>query len=255
MQTPGRYVYGIIRTTEDRSYGQIGLEHKGEPGRVFTVHVRSCAAVVSEYGAKGQVLPLRKNLDPHHRVIREVMKQTTIIPMTFGHVAKNEEEVLRLLRRNSDEIAQELDRLDGKVEMSLKVQWDVDNIFEYFVESDQDLAAWRDQIFGRSHAPSQADKIELGRRFEELLKREREKQTDLVVEAFRPCCSEFTVNPLKNEKSVMDLAFLVDRERTQDFEERVNQIAGTFPAQYLFDYGGPWAPFNFAELDLQTAAG
>lgn len=255
MPTQGRYVYGIVRTTEDRDYGCIGLEHAGGPGRVFTVQVRACAAVVSEYGAQGQVLPLRKNLDPHYRVIREVMKEATIIPMTFGHVAKNEDEVVRLLRRNREEIHLELDRLDGKVEMSLKVHWDVDNIFEYFLASDQELAAWRDKVFGRSHAPSQADKIELGRRFEALLNREREKQTDLVVEAFRPCCSGFTVNPPKSEKSVMDLAFLVDRDRTRDFEERVNQVAGTFPAQYLFDYGGPWAPFNFAELNLQTAAG
>jgi hypothetical protein len=255
MPTPGRYVYGIVRTIEDRDYGCIGLEHAGSPGRVFTVQIRDCAAVVSAYGVQSQVLPLRKNLDPHNRVIREVMKQSTIIPMTFGHVARNEEEVVRLLRRNQKEIRQELDRLDGKVEMSLKVNWDVDNIFEYFVASDEELAAWRDKIFGRSHSPSQADKIELGRRFEELLNREREKQTELVVEAFRPCCSEIAVNPPKNEKSVMDLAFLVDRERTRDFEERVNQVAGTFPGQYLFDYGGPWAPFNFAELDLQTVGG
>ena len=61
-----------------------------------------------------------------------------------------------------------------------------------------------------------------------------------------------TVNPPKSEKCVMDLAFLVERARMRDFEERVNQVAGTFPACYLFDYGGPWAPFNFAELDLRT---
>jgi|SRR6185369_1514456 len=255
MQTPGRYVYGIVRASEDKDYGCIGLEHTDGPERVFTVRVQACAAVVSEYEAQGPVVPSRTNLDPHHRVIREVMKQTTIIPMTFGHVARNEDEVVQMLRRNRDEIRQELDRLDGKVEMSLKVNWDVDNIFEYFLAADQDLAARRDQIFGRSHAPSEDEKIELGRRFEELLNREREKQTYRVVEAFRPCCRDVAVNSLKDEKSVMDLAFLVDRARTRDFEERVNQVAGTFPAQYLFDYGGPWAPFNFAELDLQTADG
>jgi hypothetical protein len=255
MLTPGRYVYGIVRTTEDKDYGCIGLERTDGPERVFTVRVQACAAVVSEYEAEGPVLLLRNNLDAHQRVIREVMKQITIIPMTFGHVARNEDEVVLLLRRNRDEISLELDRLDGKVEMSLKVKWDVDNIFEYFLASDRDLAARSDQVFGRAHAPSEAEKIELGKRFEELLKREREKQTDRVVEAFRPCCSDVAVNSLKNEKSVMDLAFLVDRERTRDFEARVNQVAGTFPAQYLFDYGGPWAPFNFAELDLQTADG
>ena len=36
--------------------------------------------------------------------------------------------------------------------------------------------------------------------------------------------------------------------------KRVYQVAGTFPTQYLFDFSGPWAPFNFVELDLQSAA-
>ncbi|HZF11384.1 MAG TPA: GvpL/GvpF family gas vesicle protein [Thermoanaerobaculia bacterium] len=254
MVTPGRYVYGLIRIAEDLDYGCIGLEHDGKPGRVATLRIDSVGAVVSDYAARDKVLPVRKNLEPHHRGIREVMKATTIIPMTFGHVAKNAAAVERTLRENRDEIEEELDRVDGKVEMGLKVQWDVDNIFEYFIGADPGLAALRDEIFGRSRAPVPAEKIELGRRFEQRLNQEREDQTDRVVEAFRPYFSELKVNPPKNEKIVMDLAFLVERGRLKPFEEQVYQVAGLFPTQYLFDYGGPWAPFNFAELDLRAAA-
>jgi hypothetical protein len=52
----------------------------------------------------------------------------------------------------------------------------------------------------------------------------------------------------------MDLALLVQRDGVKSFEERVCQVAGTFPAQYVFDLSGPWAPFNFVEIDLHTAA-
>ncbi len=254
MVTPGRYIYGLIRAAEDRDYGCIGLEHSSKPGRVSTLRVDSLAAVVSEYSPREKVLPVRRNLEPHHRVIREVMKTTTIIPMTFGHVAKNAAAVERALRDNRGEIEAELDRVDGKVEMGLKVRWDVDNIFEYFIGADPDLAALRDAIFGRSQAPAPAEKIELGRQFDQRLTQERDEQTDRVVAAFRPYFSELKVNPPKDEKMVMDLAFLVEREQLKVFEEQVYQIAGTFPPQYLFDYGGPWAPFNFAELDLRSAA-
>src|SRR6185369_13564135 len=99
-----------------------------------------------------------------------------------------------------------------------------------------------------------ADKIERGRKFEERLNQERDEQTDRVVEAFRPYFSELKVNPPKSEKMVMDLAFLVERERLKVFEEQVYQVAGLFPNQYIFDYGGPWAPFNFAGLALRAAA-
>jgi gas vesicle protein GvpL/GvpF len=252
MASPGLYLYGLIRATQNQEFGAIGLEHDGKPGLVYTLPADSVAAVVSEFSAREKLLPLRKNLDPHHKVIREVMKTTTIVPMTFGHVAKSEAEIIKALRRNRDDIQAQLDRVDGKVEMDLKVKWDVDNIFEYVVGTDPELAALRDQIFGRSSAPSQAEKLELGQLFEERLNELRETETDRVVEMFRPCTSSVKVNPPKNEKAVMNLAFLVDRDGQKPFEDRVYQVAGMFPAQYIFDFNGPWAPFNFVDLNLQA---
>jgi hypothetical protein len=261
----GRYLYGLLRATEPRDFGCIGLPHEGTPGRVYTVCVDSIAAVVSDYAfalspraaklaGRDKVLPLRRNLEPHHRVIREVMKTQTIVPMTFGHVARSEQEVQRTLHRSRDSIRGELDRVDGKVEMTLRVKWDVDSIFEYLVGVDPELAAFRDEVFGRSSAPAHADKIELGRMFEERLTREREQDTERILHAFRSHEGEVKVNPPKHETTVMDLAFLVERDALQGFEERVLEVARTFPAQYVFDFSGPWAPFNFVELDLHGAA-
>ena len=252
MASTGRYLYGLIRATKAMEFGAIGLEHNGKPGLVYTLLADSVAAVVSELSLREKLLPLRKNLDPHHKVIREVMKTTTIVPMTFGHVAKTEAEITKALRRNRDDIHAQLDRVDGKVEMDLKVKWDVDNIFEYIVEVDPELAAFRDQIFRRSSAPSQAEKLELGQMFEERLNQLREAQTDRIVEMFRPYTSSVKVNPPKNEKAVMNVAFLVDRDGLKPFEECVYQVAEAFPAQYIFDFNGPWAPFNFVELNLQA---
>ena len=250
----GRYLYGLIRSAEDQDFGAIGLEHQGKPGRVHTVQVDGVAAIVSEYPVGEKILPLRKNLGPHHRVIQEVMKTATIVPASFGHVAKSEDDVARALRRNDGAVRAELDRVDGKVEMGLKVRWDVDNIFEYFVGLDPELAAFRDEIFGRSHAPTQAEKIDLGQMFERRVAQDREDQSERVVKAFQPLFSEVKVNPPKSETCVMDLAFLVPRDGVKSFEERVYVVAGTFPAQYLFDFNGPWAPFHFVELDLHVAA-
>jgi len=254
MATTGLYLYGLIRTDEDMGFGEIGLEYDGKPGRVYTLRVDSIAAVVSDYAARGKILPLRRNLDPHNRVIREVMKRVTIVPMTFGHVAKGTDEISRMMRRNRSDIRSQLDRVSGKVEMSLKIKWGVENIFEHFVSVDPELRAQRDEIFGRSGTPSQPEMIELGRMFEQRLTREREEQTERVIELFRSYSGEVKVNPPKNEKVLMDLALLVDRSELKRFEEQVYQVANSFPAEYVFDYTGPWAPFNFVELDLQKAA-
>jgi hypothetical protein len=255
MPREGRYLYGLARTDKDLDFGEIGLEFKGAPGRVHTVRVDSVAAVVSAFPGVDKVMPLRKYLEPHHRVIREVMKTMTIAPLGFGHVAKSERAVVNTLRRNRDSIREGLDRVDGMVELSLKVKWDVDNIFEYFVALDERLAAYRDEIFGRAYAPGQAEKVELGRMFEQRVSDEREVETDRVVEAFQSDSCDVKVNSPKTEKSVMDLAFLVRRDGVAAFEERLSQVAAGFSAQHTFDYSGPWAPFNFVEIDLRGVAG
>jgi hypothetical protein len=254
MATTGRYLYGMIRAAEDLEFGEIGIPYEGTPSRVYTVRVDSLAAVVGDLNPRQKILPLRKNLDPHHKVIREVMKTTTILPMTFGHVARSEAEIARALKRNREAIADQLDRVDGKAEMCLKVKWDVDNLFEYFIEIDPELRELRDRIFGGGVPASQAEKIELGRLFEERRTREREAETDRLLDRFRSLCTDTKVNPPKSDAMIMDLAFLVARDRVAAFEEHVHKLAGSYSAQYVFDYSGPWAPFNFVDLDLKSAA-
>src|SRR5262245_24156226 len=100
MASTARYLYGLIRTAEDRDFGAIGIPHQRGPGRVYTLRVDSLGAVVGDLGPCRKVLPLRKNLEPHWQVLREVMKTTTIVPMTFGHVARSEAEIVRALRHN-----------------------------------------------------------------------------------------------------------------------------------------------------------
>ena len=250
--TSGLYLYGFVRADEDMDLGPIGLDHEGAPARVRTLREGQIGALVSDKDAKEKVLPLRKNLGPHNAVIREAMARTTIIPMAFGHVARSEEDVLRAIRRNKKVIDHEMDRLWHKVEMGLKVKWDVDNIFQHLLSLDPELATFRDQLFGRSSPATQSEKIELGRMFEERLSKEREREVERVTEALREDVAELKVNPPKGEKTVMDLAFLIDRDSAKSFEDKVYKIAAGYPAQFVFDYSGPWAPFDFVDLDFET---
>src|SRR5262245_1192283 len=153
MNADGRYVYGLVRAAQAPELGPIGLEHAGSPGRVYAISVDGMAALVSDYDRRRRIAPLRRNLEPHDRVIREAWKTTTMIPMTFGHVARSAREIERLLGRHARAIAAELNRLDGMVEISVRVKWDVDNIFKYIVDSDPLLASLRDRLFDPGQPP------------------------------------------------------------------------------------------------------
>ncbi len=103
--------------------------------------------------------------------------------------------------------------------------------------------------------PSQDQQIELGRVFERLLAQERDLHTDTVEEALEECCAEIKRNAVRDEREVMNLACLIDRDGQARFEAAVFTAASHFDNNFAFDYSGPWAPHSFAEMDLKISAG
>ena len=145
---------------------------------------------------------------------------------------------------------EQLERVAGKVEMGLRVAWDVPNIFEYFVNTHAELRLARDRLVGARHEFTQEEKIELGRMFDRLLNDDREDHTRKVERVLAPVCAEFKANPCRNEHEVMNLACLVRRDAQEEFSAGVFAAAKLFDNNFAFDYSGPWAPHNFVDLEL-----
>src|SRR5438132_14269089 len=76
----GKYVYCIIRSSDEREFGPIGIGEGGN--RVYTVHFRDLAAVVSDTPIRIYD-PTRENVLAHELVNETVMREFTVIPMSF----------------------------------------------------------------------------------------------------------------------------------------------------------------------------
>ena len=247
MSSDGRYLYGIIRAAKKENFGEIGIGDRDN--NVYTIPHKDIAAVVSNIPNK-RIRPERKNLASHNNVIREAVKKRTLLPMAFGHISPNGTHIKKLLTENYESFSQQLTKIDGKIEMGLKVLWDVENIFEFFVRNHRELEIFRDEIFSKPYGPTHEEKIELGKRFENLLNRERERHTKAVTDILRSCCHKIKQNKPKHEKMVMDLAFLIDNDGVERFEKGVFEAAKEFDNNYSFDYNGPWAPHNFVQMSI-----
>ncbi len=159
-----------------------------------------------------------------------------------------------MLSRNRADLVRQLTRVAGKIEMGLRVTWEVPNIFEFFVEHNPELRAERDRLFGRRGEPARDERLELGRMFERLLEEAREAFTGGVEEVLTGCGAEIKRNQPRNEREVMNLACLIGRDSRPQFEACVFEAAQRFDNNYAFDYNGPWAPHSFVELDLEPGA-
>lgn len=248
MSELGKYLYGF----SDGGF-KPGNDLRGLAGApVQSIEFQDIAALVSDHAAEKLQL-FRRNLEPHHRVVQECSRLGTFIPMSFGHVVEDEQQIRQLLCDNYLPMKAELKRLAGKVEMRVKLLWDVDNIFEYFVNRDPKLRNRRDRVFGKSWCTPQ-EKLELGSFFEERLNQERERLGKRIVEALQDVVVEVRVDPPTDEKMVVNGFFLVDRETVKAFEASLYQAAGLFDSTFALDYGGPWAPYNFVRLRLEIGA-
>ena len=170
--------------------------------------------------------------------------------MTFGMISSGHKAVTEMLSKNSKTVTKQLARVSGKVEMGLRVSWDVANIFEYLVNTHPELRAARDRLLLANRNPTQDDKIEFGHLFETVLNGDRESHLGKVEKILGTRCAEIKPNKCRNEREVMNLACLVPRDSLKEFEAGIFEAARLFDDNFAFDYNGPWAPHNFVNLEI-----
>ena len=246
-QRAGKYLYAVVPIAqEERHYGPIGID----AGEVYSIADGRVSAVVSDV-PNAKIRPERRHLAAHHQVLKRLASEGAVLPMVFGIIADGTKSLVKILDRHQDALAEQIKRVEGKVEMGLRVSWDVPNIFEFFVNTHDELRQLRDQVFHRGGEASQEDKIELGRLFDRLLGEDRTALAGMVVGVLRPHCVEIKENKTRTEREVMNLACLVERDKQKEFEEAIFEAARLFDNNYAFDFNGPWPPHNFVEMELQ----
>jgi len=244
-------LYAIVDGAADgQTFEYLGLD--GSLVYSISENEGQIAAIVSDLPNQ-KIRPERRRLAAHHDVLRQLMAGHTVLPIAFGVVADGPEAVLRILRINREAFAEQLDRVRGRMEMGLRVTWDVDNIFEYMVALHDELRALRYRIFRGGQTPSQDDKIDLGRTFDRLLNASREMDRERISEALEPHVVEIQTNPPRSGRDVTNLACLVERDQQLGFEQAVLKVARRFDNNFAFDINGPWPPHNFVEIALQLS--
>ena len=242
----GEYLYAIAALPKERTYDVSGIHG----GAVYSVRNGRVAAVVSDC-VRQKLRPERAHLAAHKEVLQRLMLDSTVLPMAFGTIADDLKAVRRLLALNQEVFLEQLERVADKVEMGLRVKWDVPNIFEYFIDIHPELRVARDRLLGNQREPRQEDRIELGQLFDRILNEDREAHAEKLEEALAPCCAEIKRSPLRNVNEAANLNCLVGRRGQTELEEAVFQAARLFDNNYAFDLNGPWAPHNFVEMDLE----
>jgi hypothetical protein len=242
----GKYVYCIIESADPLRFGPIGLG--GNPSEVYTVHYRNLAAVVSD--APLEVLDsTRENVLAHERVNETVMREHTVIPMSFGTIFKTREDIVELLRSAAEAFGDVLNKMQNKLEFGLKVLWDRDQAVREVEGEDEDISRLKKEISGQK-GPTYFARMQYGRLIDSALQARSERYVADILEQLREVSVASRINKPIGDKMIMNAAFLISRDQETAFDAKVKSIAGRFD-KLTFKYTGPWPPYNFVNIRLK----
>ncbi|HJR41925.1 MAG TPA: GvpL/GvpF family gas vesicle protein [Gemmatimonadaceae bacterium] len=244
----GKYVYCIIRQSKAREFGNIGI---GEgSNRVYTVHHKDLAAVVSDTPI---VIydPTRENVLAHEFVNETVMREFTVIPMSFGTVFRSEEDVSELLRSTYQAFNDVLDKMQDKIEFGLKVLWDRDKVIAEIERSNDEIRRLKDEISRNAQSSTYFARMQLGRLVEGAIEDMGNTFVADIHEQLKQVAVASRSNKPIGDRMILNAAFLVERDRDKAFDEKVKEISRKYEELLTFKYTGPWPPYNFVNIKLK----
>ena len=244
----GRYVYCIVRSQTPRDFGALGIG--GRKDRVYTIPYREFAAVVSNCPL---VIfdPTRENALAHEHVNEVVMKEFTVLPMSFGTVFRTEDDIKAFLRGTYDALVEVLEKMEGKIEFGLKVNWDKDKVIRELENENDEVRRLKQEIDSNPGGSTYFSKMQLGRVVESALQAKADAYVADIYEALRNAAVASRSNKPIGDKMIMNAAFLVERDKTKTFDEQISEIAKKYEHKLSFLYTGPWPPYNFVNIRLK----
>ena len=243
----GRYVYCIVETDEEIDLGPMGIGEEESP--VYTVHHVGIAALVSATSLC-RYEPTRENLLAHERVNETVMRAHTVIPMAFGTILPGEAEVTALLRGIASALTEALDAVRGRVELGLNVVWDRDRVLSDLEVDHEAIRRLRGEIASEAGGSTYFSRVQLGRLVEEALEASASELMWGVSESLRPLSVASRAGKLVGDNMILNVAFLVERTREDEFNHAVEKLAARYDGVLSFKYTGPWPPYSFVRLRL-----
>ncbi|MFD3522172.1 GvpL/GvpF family gas vesicle protein [Streptomyces sp. NPDC058653] len=233
------YIYAI--TGADHPLRLDGLRGVGDPpSDLRTVRTRHLGAVVSDTPA--DLRAKRRDLVAHQSVLERLMAEGAALPMRFGLVGPDDDQVIAALEQERENYTARLGELDGRLEYNLKVSRAEESLLREILAASQEVR--RLSEFTRQNPGAQKEKMALG----ELVSQEiqarqgtagNEITATLTAEAERVSAAEPT------KAHFLNVSFLVKRDEAAKFSQAVYEESERLGDDYEFTLNGPLPPYSF----------
>jgi len=262
----GKYIYCIIGTDQERKYGPIGIGEQGEV--VETFYHNGIAVIISNSQVKKYPIN-RKNTICHQKIMEEVMKYHTVLPVRFSTIAEDREpkdgspmipalDRIRgkVLIERHQEFIDLLEYMDTKVELGVKALWiDMKRVFNEIVEENLPIKKLKEKIekinIKNPRQRTHRERVKLGEMVREALKTKRERLKDIIMGVLKKTSCDTRVNKNFGDNMIVNGAFLVEKSKVKEFDNYLDGLDRHYKGNLRFKYVEPMPPCNFVEIVIQ----
>jgi hypothetical protein len=225
------------------------FQAQGIAGRPVRVISQSGLAVLGSDSPTEEYEITLDNVTAHERVIEAAMQRADVLPVSFGMVAQDDQEVRNLLlQAEYDELREQLDHVKGRVEMGVKALWDQNALFSQIAAEVPAIQQLRDQIVGTTPEETYDLRLELGELTDQAIQRQREQDTATILDALSPLAVDTTTNPIITDMMIVNASFLVDKQQVQAFTNAVKALQQNNAGRMTLQSVGPLPPYNFVSV-------
>jgi len=251
-----RYIYGIIEESERKSFDLRGIDDDRE---VYTITYRDIACAVSNSPLQDYSSMLKEDLGrslvKHQTIIERVMEDYAVIPMKFGTLACNNDEVAQILKRGYLQFKELLTHMDGKIELDVAATWDdLNNCIKEIGNEDKQIKELKAEISAKPPSETLQDKIKIGMMIKDALDKKREKEQAYIEDFLKEVAVDSQKHQVMDDTMILNCAFLLERAKEPDFDSRLKKLDEKYKQRVHFKCVGPLPPYSFATCQLKRVS-
>jgi hypothetical protein len=234
-------VYGILPGDVELTEEIRGIADS----EVTLVRDGELAALVSEVELLGP-LGTADDLEAHKEILDSVAAGAPVLPLRFGAVVASEDAVVsELLEPHRDEFAAALEELEGRTEYVIKGQYAESALLEEILSEDSEAAQLREQIHGQDADVTREERIRLGEIISNAVAAKREQDTEQLLSVMEEHAVASAVRDPTDELEAVNVAFLVEEDKADDLEQKVEDLEADWEGRVELRVLGPMAPYDF----------
>jgi len=242
----GQYIYAIAAINEEKNFGPIGIGDRKD--EVYTVCHKDIGAVISASHVDKYSVT-RANTMAHQKVMEEVMKDSPLLPVRFGTIGEESDQIKeKVLKGRYGELKELLTYMEDKIELGLKILWtDRETAFREIVDENRDIRILRDHLMSKK-TRTQRDEVHLGEMVRNALDDKKENEKKEILGTLKGLCVEYKENNSFGDQMIANSVFLIEKDKEEEFDKVMDGLIVKYNGKMKFKYIGPVPPCNFVEI-------